>query len=472
MGTLHQPLRPVARIEQSPRRGRWLSIFGWLAVTLGGVGVAASNNVPEGTPTSLLVVATLFLIVIGTWAVIRGRRHLTSVLPGLGYLPPGERIVLFLRAFSDDAGFSRVPAFRSARPLLGYGPTPADVRTEEDQVARAMAPFGRMVALGSPSDRLPHVGAERSYVSDEIWQSEVLAALDRANLVLLVARPGLSLAWEVEQVVRRNDPTRLIILVTRDRHQYALFRETLGAFFPRGLPEYSKARMRILRRGHARAAIWFDNDWTPHLEVLRGGFPLVGFARRTQRALPRALRYVYQRAGVPLRIRSTVPRPQAVGLCVALFITFWLGVGISFIATAGSLGEIIGSVLAPGGIDASAFRAWSFSAASEGVLVYWLIQLPVVVLWMYRIWRGGPFAIAIIRVFGVLVGASLLAVVGMVSVQFPEIFFGVIYFLAMSGFTLLLVYLLVVLLLGVLGLPLVTLLLVRQDVREWIDSRL
>jgi hypothetical protein len=462
LATMHHSLRPVARIEQSPRRGRWLSILGWLAVAFAGAGasLAGSSLVPEGKQAALWIVAVLVLIVVGTWAVIRGRRHLTSVLPGLGALPPGERIVLFLRAFSDDAGFSKVPAFRSARSLLGYGPTPADVRTEEDQVARAVAPFGRMVALGSPSDRLPHVGADRSYASDEHWQSEVLAALDRANLVLLVARPGPSLAWEVEQVVRRNDPARLIILVTRDQHQYARFRESLGAFFPRGLPGYSKARIRILRRGHARAAIWFDNDWTPHLEVLRGGFPLIGFARRTQRALPRALRYVYQRAGVPLRLKPTVSRPRAVKFSVALVVAFWFGTGVCYAA--------------PFGLAASAAGDSQplVLLILQNYLPLLLIQLPVLGLWLYRVWRGGPVAITMIRVHGVFIGIGLLVVVVMTMAQATQSVLVSAVLLSALGLTWFLVLLVAVLLIGVLGLPAVTLLLVRQDVREWIDSRL
>lgn len=463
MGESSRPLRPAAVLKQSQRTGRWLSILGWLAVVLGGVEYAISSSVAAGQPVVRLT--GLVLIVAGTWAVVRGRRHLTWILPSLGYFPPNERIVLFLRAFSDDAGFSRVPAMRFPGMLLqSYGPTPADVRTEEDQVARAVAPFGRMVALGSPSDRLPHLGADRSYASDEMWRSEVLAALQRANLVLLVARPGRSLAWEVDQVVRRNDPMRLVVIVTRDRRQYAQFRESLGPRFPKGLPEYPKARIRLLRRGHARAAIWFDHTWTPHLETLRGGFPLIGFARRTQRALQRALRQVYQRAGVPPRIPPTAPRPWGIKLSIMLVITFWLGLAAYFIASIDL--TITGFInLLPGSGDRSSPSTADLISEFLPTMLPFALALSLL---MYRVWRGGPYAITIVRVHGILVGVFILVGIASGSTFLLLVVAG----LTFLGGAWLLLLTIVVLLFGLLGLPAVTLLLVRQDVREWIDSRL
>ncbi|WP_260475578.1 hypothetical protein [Streptomyces sp. WAC 06725] len=40
--------------------------------------------------------------------------------------------------------------------------------------------------------------------------------------------------------------------------------------------------------------IRFGAEWTPHLTMPDGRFPLIGFPRRTQHALRRVLRPVYQ----------------------------------------------------------------------------------------------------------------------------------------------------------------------------------
>ncbi|MFH8349947.1 hypothetical protein [Streptomyces sp. NPDC018045] len=459
-------------IEQSPLRGRRLGALGWIALTLGSgcLGIRFGNATDWGGWG--LLAAGVALVVAGVWGVLRGRRHLTPVLTSLQGLPADERIVLFLRAFSDDTGFSRVAALRWFLLLFtSLLPTPAHLRTEEDQVGRAVAPFGRMVALGRPSDRLPRLGAERSYASDETWRAEVLAALDRAALVLLVAGAGRSLAWEVDQVVGRDDPTRLVLVVSRDRNQYARFRQALGGRFPNGLPDHPPARMRhrLLRGRYVRAAIWFDGDWTPHWEMLDGRFPLIGLARRTQRALPRALRTVYRRAGVPTRVTPTTPRPWAVKLSVPLIAAFWL-IPVALPVLAAILAKAVGAALTDAldgtsGASADAVTDASGDSFTLGhdnafdlLSTAWPMWLwvAVVAAFGYRVWRGGPYVIMMARIQGVFVPVYLLAFVVSTLPAY-----------ARSAFIALILLVLVV-----LSMPVAAMLLIRRDVRDWVDSRL
>lgn len=500
----NRPPRKAAVIEQSPLRGRRLSTIGWVTLTLGSgcLGVDSGNRAKYSTSAGegagystsgwqrvdysmstwdwVLLVAGVVLVVAGVWAVLRGRRHLTPVLTSLQDVPADEQTVLFLRAFTDDTGFSRVAAL-----FTSMQPTPADLRTEEDQVARAFAPFGRMVALGSTSDRLPRLGAERHYASDQTWKAEVLAALDRAALVLLVAGAGRNLGWEVNEVVGRDDPTRLVLLVSRNRRQYAEFREAFGERFPNGLPDYPPARMRhlLLRGRFVRAAIWFDSDWTPHWEMLDGRFPMIGLPRRTQRALPRALRKVYQRAGVPARITSTTPRPWAVKLSVPMIVMFWLTPLVLLtllffgfyvlgrINLDSIVGSAIGSSSGSSGIDLGSFFSAIGSAIGPAIgsaigpflldfpptaWALWLFWGAVIAAYGYRLWCGGPYAIMTARIQGVFFPVYVLALV--VSIL-P----------AAARWAFIAVGLLV---LVVLGLPVAAMLLLRRDVRDWIDSRL
>lgn len=392
--------RPASEMQQSSRWGRRLEAWGWFALVLGwalvlGALAGIVQQVPEpedgiGGPVFwtvffFAVIAGLVLLVPGSWAVRRGRRHLQRVLPDLRTDLPGERIVLFLRAFSDDAEFARSAASRFLRWLLWLPPaTPGDLRTEEEQIARGVAPFGRMVALGRPGERLPRSGAERSYASDERWRSEVLAGFDRANLVLLSAGPGENLRWEVEQAVRRDEPTRLVLVITRNVRHYADFRASVENLFSRGLPDDPQERASRTRQ--VRAVIWFEPDWTPHWERLTGGLPLFRSAARTQYALPRALHRVYERAGVrpPTKTSSSLPRPRVVPAAVALGSAWlFLSIVLTLVFLAYCLIRISGM---------------STGSAIMLASVSFVVTAVFYAMWMRRVLRGGPIAFLLFQI--------------------------------------------------------------------------
>jgi hypothetical protein len=98
--------------------------------------------------------------------------------------------VVYLRSFYVDQGFSRRP-----RPVG----RPFSVRTEEEQLAKALREIGPVVAIGKPGERLPRLGANRIYVRDEDWQEQVLSWFARAALVgLNPAKPkNLARTWRV-----------------------------------------------------------------------------------------------------------------------------------------------------------------------------------------------------------------------------------------------------------------------------------
>ncbi|MBW4718157.1 hypothetical protein [Saccharothrix obliqua] len=305
-----RPSRPATRVRQSPARARLLRLVGWPAFVLGlvlllvGHGGASSGPYPLLRPI-LCTAGGVVLLAFGRRAVLRGRRHAAEVLRSLDALPADREVVLFLRSFVDDEGFS---AQQRGEQLLDYWGT---TRTEEEQLAAALAPFGRVVALGQPGDVLPPAGAARHFSSDDRWREQVLAGLDRAGLVLLAAGPGDGLRWEVDQVVARIAPERVVLVVCRDAAQYESFRASTGDRFPRGLPEYRPRTPTLPAAAHAytRAAVWFDADWTPHLRHLDGP----GSARNwVASVFSRALTEVYERAGVRQprrwrRVRPAVP---------------------------------------------------------------------------------------------------------------------------------------------------------------------
>lgn len=402
--------RPPATIEQSPGRGRRYETLGWVALTIGAAGIGV--QVGEATTSDLVIwIIGAVLTVVGAWAILRGRQHLAPVLPSLQSLPPGERTVLFLRAFNADATFFRPVAARFywlRSVLTGQPTTAADLQTEEQQIATAVASFGRMVALGNPSETLPPLGAQRSYADDHTWQAEVLGALDRAELVVLAIGATRNLSWEVQQVVGRNNPTRLVLTVGHDRDAYSYFQQALGAQFPRGLPDYPalSIRQKLLKAPSVRAVIWFDADWTPHVEVLAAWVPIINFARRTQRTMRRSLGEVFHRAGLPRRLTPTTPRPSAVPAGIALVVAMWV---LPFVLFAAAVR--VAERLMAGAVDESSGLAELSSSISAMFYVVVLASLLpwflILILWMWRVWRGGPLAIGIARIWGVWVAVLL-----------------------------------------------------------------
>jgi hypothetical protein len=71
----------------------------------------------------------------------------------------------------------------------------------EEQLAEALQPFGDLVAIGQPGERLPLPGAARIYASEEEWKEVVSRQMRAARLVVIRAGVGENLFWELKQAV-------------------------------------------------------------------------------------------------------------------------------------------------------------------------------------------------------------------------------------------------------------------------------
>ncbi|MFF4291357.1 hypothetical protein ACFY0R_39590 [Streptomyces sp. NPDC001633] len=306
-----------------------------VAVACGGMSYRALHqwNAGQSWGTTAAELTVMVLMLSGGRLALReGGRHRAEVIQSFDGLPQDQPVVLLLRSFADDEGLASIQT-----GSMRYGPWGAVTDTEEEQLRQGVEPFGAMVALGRPSDRLPQVGAGRHYSSDLEWQSQVLAALDRAVLVLLVCGPGRSLRWEVEQVVARCPPERLVLIGVRDAAQYESFRSALQDVFPKGLPPTSEGCESWKKRWDApttfvRETVWFDADWTPHITPLGSdddpkfdASRLIDTNAWVKSAFPLAIRPVYQRAGLnPPGLPSTrLPRPWPVRTAVPLLTFAW-----------------------------------------------------------------------------------------------------------------------------------------------------
>ncbi|WP_194236266.1 hypothetical protein [Streptomyces acidicola] len=429
-----RPPRVAAELKQSRMWGVMLQSVGVVAMSLGMASGALAYrsmrtwHAEHGWPAVAVELALMAALLAGGRRALRhGSRHRAPVLRALAELPQDERTVLFLRSFADDEGFARVQ-----RGPVRDGPWAADTDTEEQQLREAVAPFGTMVALGRPKDRLPQVGAGRHYSSDEGWQAQVLAALERAALVLLACGPGRNLRWEVEQVVARDQPERLVLIVVRDAVQYASFREAMQDVFPKGLPSLDaegegNGRPEVVVDGpdtYIKDAVWFDADWTPHLTPLGAADPeveviwLIDRLAWVRSAFPLAIRPVFRRAGLdpPGLPPGRMSRPRAVKVAVPLIALAWAG-----------------------------FLAMPQAGGTNGLptlLVF--VGLPMGGLLM-RTWFGGQVAMGFVKIF-----SGIFAVLLCLAPLLPDASQRTLGFLPLG-----------------LALAAGVLLLSRQDVRRW-----
>jgi hypothetical protein len=84
----------------------------------------------------------------------------------------GVEFVLYLRSFSNDRFTGQLRYGLNNDPK--YGPT----YTEEEMLCMLMNRLvGKVVAMGTPGERVPHVGAERIYAEGSDWREVVLVSV-------------------------------------------------------------------------------------------------------------------------------------------------------------------------------------------------------------------------------------------------------------------------------------------------------
>ncbi|MEM8754386.1 MAG: hypothetical protein AAGF90_15520 [Pseudomonadota bacterium] len=108
--------------------------------------------------------------------------------------------VLFLRSFADDpvmafgGGSSR--ARRLAEIVTGRA------SRLEEVIARELAAWGPVIAIGQPGEPLPELGAARFYEGDDTWRAAITSIVPRARIIVVVVSDTEGLAWELSEIDR------------------------------------------------------------------------------------------------------------------------------------------------------------------------------------------------------------------------------------------------------------------------------
>jgi tetratricopeptide (TPR) repeat protein len=166
------------------------------------VGVVAAQNaaavINAGEWLSGLAVAAVGVIAVTCCAVPVGYlERLTRKRREIAFAHTAKSdAVLYLRSFNDDE-FRLFTLF--SPPGLRYRFLPSRVRFEEFLVS-TLHGTGEVVSVGRPGERLPALGAARTYWDEENWRDAIRTTSSRVSALTLLAGRTPSLAWEVGQL--------------------------------------------------------------------------------------------------------------------------------------------------------------------------------------------------------------------------------------------------------------------------------
>lgn len=288
----------------------------------------------------VLVWLVVFVIAVFSFRHYVAERHRNIILttpPAVEVLKQDRPAIVYLRSFDDEQ--SILKRYRRAWP------------TEEEQVTAAFEPYGPLIAIHNPATELPAPGAARLSASNDTWKDEVRKRVDEAAFVIVRLGDSPGVLWELNLVIRRLPPSRVLLLsaLTANAHTRAsaILEEEFGIRLPRHTKQLS--------------AITFDSDWRPTIRLLhkwnlRGDF-------RTpylQVALQAALVPFFHRLGFDAEL-PPVRASRIVSMVFFLLVLFILCAGFLFFPisilltpddgltmTAGVVGLIVGATI--GGI--------------------------------------------------------------------------------------------------------------------------
>lgn len=143
--------------------------------------------------------------------------------------------VVYLRSFVTD-GESSIRRDKNANQSL------VRIKQLEEVLAEAVSGVGPLLAIGSPSEPLPQLGAERVYLDQTDWQPIVLKLIQRSQLAIIRIGTTPGVLWEVENCIKFLPPSRVLLMLPSNigsetrRETYQSFLTLTQALFSQPLP--------------------------------------------------------------------------------------------------------------------------------------------------------------------------------------------------------------------------------------------
>jgi hypothetical protein len=91
--------------------------------------------------------------------------------------------------------------------------------TLEHFLSYSVFPFGPLIAIGEPHEKLPPLGASRAYYGDLEWQDAVRGLMQEARFVIVMVHHTPNLLWEIKTLADSAmlDKTILVLPPVRRR---------------------------------------------------------------------------------------------------------------------------------------------------------------------------------------------------------------------------------------------------------------
>lgn len=113
-----------------------------------------------------------------------------------------ESFVLYLRSFEDDGKSKELPVslFTLSHQLSTF----------EEQMAKDFKNF-KLIAIGRPREKLPQLGANRLYISNELWKEQVSILIEKASMIIVKPSFSDGLNWELNTIISNGYLTKMVI---------------------------------------------------------------------------------------------------------------------------------------------------------------------------------------------------------------------------------------------------------------------
>jgi len=320
-------VRGLSLSDAATRKGLFVMWAGAILLTAG----LLSGNAFEGRDDVIVEWGDLFgalayvFIAVGVLLVRTGWKYdvrRAADVVATDARPP----VVYLRSFQDDVRSPVGGAFGVwLKVLMWFLPV-----SFEQELAAIMNRLGPFVAVGRPGERLPELGANRFYFTDDEWRSRVSELVQRARLTVILCGSTDNLWWEIDHVLASVAPRHVVLLIPdrgkRNRDTETRLEERLG--IPGALQIADTDRRSIVAKllfGRNRTlgkVVFFGDDWSPRVQPIRPWREV----RQALRAMARpfslfagpletAFEPVFTQLGLPWKPPA---RSRVVAICLAV----------------------------------------------------------------------------------------------------------------------------------------------------------
>jgi hypothetical protein len=184
--------------------------LGWLFLAAALAALIGPYFIPTGDPSSIQGIAAggflgLLADVAAFYALFRAKQYFQVSAHSL-LASDTRKPILFLRSFSDD------PKVTSMAGVGHEGLAQLMDLSVETRLANHFMAFGPFVAVGSPKDTVPQLGAARKRLSDDEWQHSVMRWMEDASVIVMYAGTTRWVGWELKQIVDGGFTEKLILL--------------------------------------------------------------------------------------------------------------------------------------------------------------------------------------------------------------------------------------------------------------------